>query len=287
MGGHVRTRVTVSFDRIWGGAVASVIWDYLGNQVEFINDYDPGRLMQSAIFEDHNFINNPTEGGDYVVNGSPVTELTASGQSAYGRTLPLQWKPDINRGAPPGGPDMPVLWGGEFEKRAIFDSGFDLDPSFVPICWRVGFKPIETTTWVEREWLTAYVEPDVSNVFYKWTPTGGFTVLPNPPPEGGLKETIGTGGIFAASSASGNPVYGLGIVNWGPIELGWFDFSGQPGEAATRKIRVQDLNKQMAAGQWYRNTMAVIVLDLADLSAAHAKMTSYFENPCTIYVTGS
>jgi hypothetical protein len=107
--------VTVRSNNVAGGAVWAWSWD----GVQFVNDADFGRQIQSAIFLPDD--GNPTEAGAantarvslgrYGMFGSPVarSEVSPDACTMQTRALPLEWSPGGNLGL---APNQPALWDG-------------------------------------------------------------------------------------------------------------------------------------------------------------------------------
>jgi hypothetical protein len=97
--------VTVSSNRVAGGAVWR--WTYRG--VQYVNTYDYGRQIQTAIFIDHA---NPTEAGDGLgdsgnpadLQGSPLLAASSGPTTQSTRAAPLEFS--ITR------PDGPAVYEG-------------------------------------------------------------------------------------------------------------------------------------------------------------------------------
>jgi hypothetical protein len=104
--------VTIESNRITGGA----IWHWTHNGVQYINNRDYGRQIQSSMFFSHNNKEaNPTEAGDrwgdfdrpaWARQGSPLETAYNSGSTQITRSIPLDFNPDRFG----GGTDYPVVW---------------------------------------------------------------------------------------------------------------------------------------------------------------------------------
>ena len=99
--------VTVKSNPAAGGTVWSWVW----NGIEFINTWDFGREMQSALFPGDPKGSNPTEAGDAFSRrpdriGSPVDSLSNRGNTQRSRAIPLEFNPQKFGGAP----GEPIVW---------------------------------------------------------------------------------------------------------------------------------------------------------------------------------
>ena len=260
--------VTVNADLSWGGVIYELWW----NGQQFVNHNDCGREIQTALFKpglgDNEF--GPTEAGDRMFHGSPVAEMRATKRSLYTRSLPLQWDPRSYG----GGVSNPVLYGGEFDKHARFI----MHPVYNIIRYTVGYKPAESTDYM-REWVTAYLNLNVTERFFLDTATGGLEEVPMPAKGGYFTKSIEEGAIVV-SSADFN--YALGIFTPSPAYASWYNFEGQetPSEN-TRKINLWDTDAYMESGVWYRRTVYLLVGSLDDVQGGIAflrKILRFF--PC-------
>ncbi|WP_437573561.1 hypothetical protein [Sorangium sp. So ce887] len=104
--------VTIKSNKVAGGAIAH--WTHDGTQ--YINNFDFGRMLQSAMFfDDGAGARNPTEAGDAYTypalpasqrHGAPLISASSTSTSQSTRALPLEW--DV---WPVGGSDTsPVVW---------------------------------------------------------------------------------------------------------------------------------------------------------------------------------
>lgn len=107
--------VTIKANPVAGGAIWELWWDGL----QFINDWDYGRQLQSAVFwlPAGSPLHNPTQAGDKYAtpsdpwpwwHGAPVVTVSPSGTTLTTRSIPLEWDPDLWG----GDQDTPVLWRG-------------------------------------------------------------------------------------------------------------------------------------------------------------------------------
>jgi hypothetical protein len=93
-----------------GGAT----WRWTWNGVQFINNDDYGRQIQSDFYFPPDFnSSNPNEAGDYypranpvTAHGSPLLRFENQGNTQYTRAVPLNWDPT----AFGGDPDHPIIW---------------------------------------------------------------------------------------------------------------------------------------------------------------------------------
>jgi hypothetical protein len=102
--------VSVDSNGVSGGAIWDWKW-YNGSQwIQFVNDYDNGREIQSDVFENVGGANyvNPTEAGDCtdpvcndsssetgeIYHGSPVVCLNTSGSVQTTYSIPFEWNPN-------------------------------------------------------------------------------------------------------------------------------------------------------------------------------------------------
>jgi hypothetical protein len=247
--------VTVNADLSWGGVIYELWW----NGKQYVNHNDCGREIQTALFKpglgDIEF--GPTEAGDRMYQGSPVAEKWVTRRSLYTRSFPLQWDPRSYG----GGGNNPVLYGGEFDRHARFI------PFFRIISYTVGYKPAESTNYF-REWVTAYLNLDVSDRFFIDTAQGGIEEIPMPPHREYVTRFIDEGAIIT-SSADLN--HAIGFFTPSPAYVSWYNFEGQESASdKTRKINLWDTDAYMTAGTWYRRTVYLLVGSLSDVQDAIA-----------------
>lgn len=107
--------VTVGSNAVAGGSVWSWVWN--GMPSSFINTWDFGREMQSALFPSDN--SNPTEAGDTHSNplfdvqdrsGSPLYSLSNNGNTQSSLAIPLEFNPQNFGGGYGPSFDQPVIW---------------------------------------------------------------------------------------------------------------------------------------------------------------------------------
>ncbi|MBI5594039.1 MAG: hypothetical protein HY881_26625 [Deltaproteobacteria bacterium] len=247
--------VTINADLSWGGVIYELWW----NGKQFVNHNDCGREIQTALFKpglaDTQF--GPTEAGDRMFQGSPVAEMQVSPKSLYTRSLPLQWDPRSYG----GGSNNPVLYGGEFDRNARFM----LHPAYKIIRYTIGFKPAESTNYL-REWVTAYLNLDVSDRFYMNTAQGGMEEIPKPPDSNYVTRSIDEGAIITASS---DLSYAIGFFTPSPAYISWYNFDGQESASdKTRKIDLWDTDAYMEAGVWQKRTVYLIIGSLKEVQDA-------------------
>lgn len=244
--------VTVNADLSWGGVIYELWW----NGKQFVNHNDCGREIQTALFKpglgDTEF--GPTEAGDRRYHGSPIAEMRVTKRSLYTRSFPLQWDPSSYG----GGESNPVLYGGEFDRHARFIP----HPVYKIIRYTVGYKPAESTDYF-REWVTAYLNLNVSDRFFMETAQGGLEEIPMPPHREFITRSIVEGAIIT-SSADLN--HAIGFFTPSPAYISWYNFDGQ--ESAidkTRKINLWDTDAYMEAGVWHRRTVYLLVGSLNEV----------------------
>ena len=244
--------VVINADQSWGGVIYELWW----NGKQFVNHNDCGREIQTALFKpglaDTQF--GPTEAGDRMFFGSPLSEIWATEKSIYTRSSPLQWDPRSYG----GGANNPVLYGGEFDRRAIFM----MHRFHKIICYTVGYKPAESTNYF-REWVTAYLNLDVSSRFFVDTVQGGTEEIPMPPNSEYVTRSIDEGAIITASTDLN---YAIGFFTQSPAYVSWYNFDGQESASEkTRKIDLWDNDTYMESGTWYRRTVYLLVGSLNDV----------------------
>jgi hypothetical protein len=244
--------VTVNADLSWGGVIYELWW----NGKQFVNHNDCGREIQTALFKpglgDIEF--GPTEAGDRMFQGSPVAEMRVTKRSLYTRSFPLQWDPRSYG----GGVNNPVLYGGEFDRRARFI----MHPVYKIIRYTVGYKPAESTNYF-REWVTAYLNIDVSNRFFMDTAQAGLEEIPMPPDREYVTRSIDEGAVIT-SSADLN--HAIGFFTPSPAYISWYNFEGQESASdKTRKINLWDTDAYMEAGVWQRRTVYLLIGSLNEV----------------------
>lgn len=249
--------VTVNADLSWGGVIYELWW----NGKQYVNHNDCGREIQTALFKpelgDIEF--GPTEAGDRMFHGSPIAEMRVTKRSLYSLSLPLQWDPRSYG----GGVSNPVLYGGEFDRRARFIP----HPVYKIIRYTVGYKPAESTNYL-REWVTAYLNLGVSERFFMDTAIGGIEEIPKPPHREYLTRAIEEGAIIT-SSADFN--HAIGFFTPSPAYLSWYNFDGQESAVdKTRKINLWDTDAYMEAGVWHRRTVYLLVGTLNEVQGGIA-----------------
>jgi len=249
--------ISVNADLVWGGVIYELWW----NGKQFVNHNDCGREIQTALFKpglsDAEF--GPTEAGDRMYHGSPIAEIRMTKNSLYTRSFPLQWDPRSYG----GGASNPVLYGGEFDRRARFM----MHPVHKIIRYTVGYNPAEPTYYT-REWVTAYLNMDVSDRFFVFTSQGGVEEIPMPADTEYVTRSIDEGAIVTASMDLN---HAIGFFTPSPAYVSCYNFEGQePVAAKTRKISLWDTDAYMEAGTWYRRTVYLLVGSLNDVQNAIA-----------------
>jgi hypothetical protein len=153
--------VRVGMLQAWGGAITEVSL----NGVDYVNNDDPGRQIQTSLWDDNaDYITswgyNPIEAGDQFFDGSPVLKsaLLPDG-SIYIKTRPIQWAPD-NFG---GGSGNPVLGDAYIEKWVSVVPGFNR-------AFKVHYKITHFGSDIHankyQELPVMYVNPNVPNFYY-------------------------------------------------------------------------------------------------------------------------
>jgi hypothetical protein len=117
-----KNTLTLGINLAAGGVVSELVW----NGMQFIDTYDYGREVQTALFFDELGCNNPTEGGDKystpeyddgTLHGSPLISYSINCTTLETSVYPLQWDP----GQWGGGPHYPVRWTGMIRKTVTLD----------------------------------------------------------------------------------------------------------------------------------------------------------------------
>jgi hypothetical protein len=144
----------------WGAAITEVSL----NGVDYVNNDDPGRQIQTSLWDANANYNtswgyNPIESGDHDFQGSPVLASTLMPDSIYTKTQPIQWAPE-NFG---GGYGNPVLGDAYIEKWISVVPGYNR-------VFKVHYKITHFGTDAHAEALqelpVMYVNPNVTNFFY-------------------------------------------------------------------------------------------------------------------------
>jgi hypothetical protein len=101
--------ITVESNAVAGG----VVWRWFWNGVQFINNGDYGREIQSDFYYPASSNYNPTEAGDsyhrdnpVLAHGSPLFRFENQGSTQFTRAVPLNWIAEVFG----GDPDRPVIW---------------------------------------------------------------------------------------------------------------------------------------------------------------------------------
>jgi hypothetical protein len=153
--------VRVGLLQAWGAAITEVSL----NGVDYVNNDDPGRQIQTSLWDENvNYSNywgyNPIESGDQFFQGSPVlaSALLPDG-SIYTKTQPIQWAPE-NFG---GGPGNPVLGDAYIEKWVSAVPGFN---RVFKVHYRITHFGNDTHANKSQELPVMYVNPNVPNFFH-------------------------------------------------------------------------------------------------------------------------
>lgn len=160
--------VTIWANRAAGGAIARLEW----NGMQFVNAYDYGRQIQTAInFQREGELDNPTEAGSKYgcpgvmspgrAQGSPLLSLKRSftEHTLETVTAPLQWNPDLFG----GDADHPVVWSGAISKT--IELNHKDFPNRIKWTTRVGFPQARDHLGIEL--VTAYLR-GMFNTFHFW-----------------------------------------------------------------------------------------------------------------------
>ncbi len=243
--------ITLSFDRVWGGVAYELWWG--GRQ--FLNHWDAGREIQTALFKpglsDVGF--GPTEAGDMWGHGSVVIDETLAARSYFSHTLPLQWGPQSYG----GGQHHPVVYGGELQRRATLLS----HPLYDLVRWEVGYRPAESDTYT-REWLTAYVQPYVSERIFVYTQSGGFQEWAMPACTENHTVTLSRGAVVFASA---DLRHAIALYTPETLFASWWNFDCLGGQSSTRKINLWDTEEWMDAEVLYTKKLYVVLGDISTL----------------------
>ena len=101
--------VKVESNAVAGG----VVWHWFWNGVQFINNGDYGRQIQSDFYYPASPNYNPNEAGDsyhrdnpILAHGSPLLRFENQGTTQFTRAVPLNWIATVFG----GDPDHPVIW---------------------------------------------------------------------------------------------------------------------------------------------------------------------------------
>ena len=163
--------VTIQANRAAGGSIARLTW----NDMQFVNAYDYGRQIQTAInFQIEGELDNPTEAGSKYgcpglmspgrAQGSPLLSLKKGRTRGAGGVLetvtaPLQWNPGLFG----GDADHPVVWSGTISKKVELNyRGF---PNRIKWTTTVGFPRAREHAAVEI--VTAYLR-GMFDTFHFW-----------------------------------------------------------------------------------------------------------------------
>jgi hypothetical protein len=153
--------VRVGLLKAWGAAITEVSL----NGVDYVNNDDPGRQIQTSLWDDNaDYITswgyNPIEAGDHYYQGSPVlaSALMTDG-SIYTKTRPIEWAPE-NFG---GGPGNPVEGDAYIEKWISVVPGFN---RVFKVHYKITHFGSDTHANKFQELPVMYVNPNVPNFSY-------------------------------------------------------------------------------------------------------------------------
>ena len=224
--------VTAKSNLVCGGA----IWEWTWNSVQFVNDKDYGREMQSAVFFlDGNSVQcNPTEAGDEWTatstygrrHGSPCYALYNNGSVQTSRSIPLEWLPQDHS----GGEDTPVLWE---DMRLGKDLTLNFNSMGAVARYTTYFYTPTDMTSTHIEVPTMYMRA-AFNYFYNYDAVSQ-TLTRVYPGSGGSNPVLSTpsyGGVIISNSTGTQAVgcYGVAPASGGSATFfGLWDFSSQGG----------------------------------------------------------
>jgi hypothetical protein len=262
--------VTLKCDLVWGGMIYELRW----NGQQFVDHNDCGRGIQTALFKpgltDLEF--GPTEAGDNRYHGSPVAESYVEGNTLYTRSLPLQWHPAAYLDPEdPYKEHRPVLYGGEFEREAKFLSV----PGHRIIQYKVGYRPAESDDFMP-EWVTAYLNLDVTERFWTVTPEGDLEEVHMPSSGNWADRSVSKGAVAAST---GDSSHALGLLTTSGARLLWWNFD----RADTRKLAIWEPRKYMEAGTWYHRTFYLLVGTLEEVHESAVFLLNRGKNLSPIY----
>jgi hypothetical protein len=229
--------VVLKANLVAGGAISELSW----NGKQFVNDWDYGRQIQTAVsFVDPNSgqsseEDNPTEAGDIYgwprdvwdagwSHGSPLLSYSINGKTISTTTSPLQWKPEKLAG---GGPDNPVRWKGTMSKVVTLDYGSN---NAIKYGTQIYFPMAQPH--VRAEVVTAYLNAEFTKFYLYNAATNSLTDITASCPLAGYAKIPGprNGGIIIATP---DGLYALGGYHRDPGYDAWFqcaNFTNQGGQ---------------------------------------------------------
>jgi hypothetical protein len=229
--------VTIESNEAAGGA----LWHWSWNGIQFINDHDNGRQIQTDIFPPD--YANPTEAGDTwsgqprpaLDHASPVGLAENDGLQQRTRAIPIDFDPDgtqqcITQGPPGpcpgfgGGPDNPVVW-----QDVVLGKDVTLDfAGLGPVALYSTFMQIPKAlpAGTAREVPVIYARAGFNRMFTYDAPTAQVTEQPcsagsvgvNPNYGGVIATTADKSaaiGIYAVNTTQG------GSVDWLVLNFTW------------------------------------------------------------------
>jgi hypothetical protein len=230
------SQVTLSVNAVAGGVVSGLLW----NGKQFINKYDFGRNIQTAInLSGQPERYNPTEAGDVYgcpgvaaaawAHGSPLLSSSVRNRTLQTQAAPLFWHPqDFG-----GDGDRPAIWPGRIAKQVDLDFGGS--PNVIRWVTTVTFPNSES--YVDMEIITAYLNSEFTQ-FYAYDARTSAAPFAMSPPSGGCidpsfdpphLEPVAGGVVIA----TGDRNYALGIYRRGttsnPVLFGLCKFLGNGG----------------------------------------------------------
>ncbi|KPL00928.1 MAG: hypothetical protein AMJ91_02385, partial [candidate division Zixibacteria bacterium SM23_73_3] len=154
--------VRVGLNLDWGGVISEIIYE----GVNLVNKHDTGRLLQLSLYDgsdiypgtdgtDPNWGWNPTQAGDKYNHPSSVLFYSASTDSMYTKTQPLEYNPD-NKG---GGSDQGVL------SDVYFEQWTSLEGQAVKVKWKVTHLGTDHHTITVESFPCVYVNRDFCRLF--------------------------------------------------------------------------------------------------------------------------
>jgi hypothetical protein len=140
--------------KAWGDSIVEVSL----NGTNYVNSDDPGRQIQTSLWDTNSSAYNPVEAGDHFFNGSPVLGATLNSDSLYTKTQPIQWAPENF-----GGGTGPVLGDAYIEKWITVVPGYN---RVFKVHYKITHFGTDSHADAPQELPVMYVNPIVSNFFY-------------------------------------------------------------------------------------------------------------------------